>query len=106
MLKPAANALVITRYRADALPWLYIGSAGLTALMAAVNVSGLLVRKVSSSTLSIVGGAAALVLALGQTLGIAELSLVAYVFAEVFATSMALSFWGTMGDAFDARESR
>ncbi len=106
MLKPASNALVLTRYQAGALPWLYIGSAALTALLAAANVSGLRVRKLSPSSLAVVGGIVTLLLALGQQLGIVELSLVAYVFAEVFATSMSLNFWGTMGDAFDARESR
>ncbi len=106
MLKPAANALVLTRYQSGALPYLYIGGAALTALIAAANVSGLLVRKVSPSMMAVAGGVVTLFLALGQQLGISELSLLAYVFAEVFATSMSLNFWGTMGEAFDARESR
>ncbi|MBS1149768.1 MAG: HEAT-like repeat-containing cyclic nucleotide-binding lyase [Myxococcaceae bacterium] len=105
MLKPAANALVLTRYQSGALPWLYIGGAALTALIAAANVGGQL-RTISPSAMAAAGGGFTLLLALGHQLGIAELSLVAYVFAEVFATSMSLNFWGRMGDAFDARESR
>lgn len=106
MLKPATNALVISRYQAGVLPWLYIGGAALTALIAALNVGGISVRKASVSSLAVVGAAMTLGLAVSQQLQITELSLVAYVFAEVFATSMSLIFWGTMGGAFDARESR
>ncbi len=106
MLKPASNALVISQYQAGALPWLYIGGAALTAIIAAANVSGVSLRKASPSSLALLGGVVTLALAVGQRFGVSELSLVTYVFGEVFATSMALNFWGTMGGAFDARESR
>ena len=106
MLKPAANALVISRYQSSALPLLYIGGAAFTALIAAANVTGFSPKKISPSGMAFAGAAVALMLAVGQRFGIAELSLVGYMFAEVFATSMSLSFWGAMGDAFDARESR
>jgi HEAT repeat protein len=106
LLKPAANAMVLSRYQSGALPWLYLGAAAVTAGLAAANAVGSGLRRVPPTRMAIAGGVIALALALGHRLELPELSLLAYVFAEAYATSMALSFWAAMGDAFDARESR
>lgn len=105
MLKPAANALTLSRYQTSALPWLYLTAAAITGGVAAYTA---LVprRRLGPSSLAALGAALALALAAGVVFKLSVVALLAYLFAEAFATQVSLTFWGTVGDAFDARESR
>ncbi len=105
MLKPGANALVLSRFQAGALPYLYMAAAAITGLFAAWTAlrPG---RRMSPGRLAWTGAALAGVLTVGVQLGVPLTPLLAYLFAEAFATQVGLAFWGAMGEAFDARESR
>lgn len=103
MLKPAANALTLARFQTSALPWLYLGSALLTALLTAASLGR---RRAGPGRLAFVGAATVAILTIGLTAGVPGLPLVTYLFAETFATQVALTFWATVGEAFDAREAR
>ncbi len=105
LLKPSTNALVIARYQAGALPWLYLLGALVTGVLAGWNAvrPG---RRVPPGLLAFSGAAASAGFALALRAGFSGLALLAYVFIEAYATSAALSFWGAMGDAFDVREAR
>jgi HEAT repeat protein len=63
-------------------------------------------RRANPGLIAFASGLAALALAAGLSLGAPALRLVAYVFAEAFATLVSLAFWGALTDAFDAREAR
>lgn len=105
MLKPATNALVLSRFQASAMPWLYLAAALLTgtlALLGARHGS----RRRNPGFLALLGGLASLTFLGAVKLDVPLTPLVAYLFAEAFATQVALAFWGTVGEAFDARESR
>ncbi len=105
LYKPAANAVAIARYGAGSLPWLYLGAALLTAVLAAWNAAtpG---RRMAPSRYAILGSATCLVFALALELQAPLIALAAYVFAEVFTTSTVIALWSALADAFDARESR
>jgi hypothetical protein len=105
LYKPAANAVAIARYGSQSLPWLYLGAALLTALLAARSAAASGPRLVPTA-FGLVGATVCLACALALTLGAPLVALAAYVFAEVFTTSTVLSLWAALADAFDARESR
>lgn len=105
MLKPGTNALVLSRFQAGALPWLYVVAALVTGGLAVLTAVRAESRQ-PPQRLALVGGVVALALALGVKLEVPFISLAAYLFAEAFATQLALAFWSTAGDAFDAREAR
>lgn len=104
MLKPAANALVLDSFQASVLPGLYIGASLLTGALAIGTARGR--GTAGPAVVALGGGLAALGLAAGLWAGIPLLSIAAYLFAEAFAVQVALAFWGTVGEAFDAREAR
>lgn len=104
MLKPGANALTLSRYQSSALPWLYMVAALIAALLAVLGAEGR--RRLNPGFLALAGGLISLCLAFGLWLEIPLMALGAYLFSEVFATQVSLSFWGAMGEAFDSREAR
>ena len=104
MLKPGANALTLSRYDASALPWLYMGGAVIAAGLAVLGGEGR--YRLSPGFLALGGGLISLCLAAGLWLQIPLMALGAYLFSEVFATQVSLSFWGAMGEAFEEREAR
>ncbi|MFT3842975.1 MAG: cyclic nucleotide-binding domain-containing protein [Myxococcaceae bacterium] len=105
LLKPSTNALVIARYQAGSLPWLYLIGAFATGALAGWNAvqPG---RRVPPRAMAVFGAAASVAFALALHFGYSTLALPAYVFIEAYATSASLSFWGAMGEAFDSREAR
>lgn len=102
MMKPGATALMLARWQADALPWLYMAASLVTGTVAIVRVG----RRSSPGLIAFASGLLALGLALGLWLGVPAFRLGAYLFAEVFATLVSLAFWSALTDAFDAREAR
>jgi len=104
MLKPATNALVLSRFQTTAMPWLYLTASVLTGVLAVVG-SRRGARR-SPGWLALVGGLASLAFLVAVRFDVPFTALVAYLFAEAFATQVALAFWGAVGDAFDAREAR
>ena len=104
MLKPGANALTLSRFNASALPWLYIGAAVIAGGLALLGGEGK--RRRNPGYLVLVGALISLGLAAGLWLSLPMVALAAYLFSEAFATQVSLAFWGSMGDAFDAREAR
>ncbi len=105
MLKPATNALVLSRFQSSAMPWLYLGAALLTGALA-LNPFRTSRRPVSPGWLALLGSIASVAVLAGVHLEVPLVPLVGYLFAEAFATQVSLAFWGSVGDAFDAREAR
>ncbi len=104
MLKPASNALTLSRFNSSALPWLYIAAAVIAGGLALAGGEGK--RRRNPSYLVLAGAMTSAGLAAGVWLELPQVALVAYLFSEAFATQVSLAFWGSMGDAFDAREAR
>ncbi len=104
MLKPGANALTLSRFNSSALPWLYMAAAFIAAALALLGGEG--TRRRNPGYLALFGALCAAALAVGLWLRLPMVALAAYLFSEVFATQVSLSFWGAMGEAFDAREAR
>lgn len=104
MLKPGANALTLSRFNSNALPWLYVSAAVIAGVLAMLGGEGR--RRRSPSVLVAVGAIASFLLAIGVWLQVPAVALVAYLFAEAFATQVSLSFWSAASEAFDAREAR
>jgi HEAT repeat protein len=104
MLKPAANALVLSRFQASLLPWLYISGSAITGGLAVAGARRRL--RPSPIVLSALGGLMSVALLAGAWLEQPGVPVIAYLFAEAFATQVALAFWGRVSDAFDAREAR
>ncbi|MCA2980049.1 MAG: PBS lyase, partial [Myxococcaceae bacterium] len=104
MVKPATNALVLSRYQAAVMPWLYLTAAVVTGGLALAGSRW--GRRGSPERLAVTGVLASLAFLAGLRLDVPLTPLAAYLFVEAFATQVSLSFWGVMGDAFDAREAR
>lgn len=104
MLKPGANALTLSRFSTDALPWLYMAAAAIASVLAIWGGRGK--RRSQPGQLALFGMVIAVALAAGVWLSLPFMALAAYLFSEAFATQVALSFWGAMGESFDAREAR
>lgn len=102
MMKPGATALMLARWQADALPWLYMTASVVTGALAVLRAG----RRRSPGVVAFGAGAIALGLAAGLWWGVPLLRLGAYLFAEAFATLVSLAFWNALTDAFDAREAR
>ncbi len=105
LMKPAANALTLSHFKADALPWLYLAASGTTAALAALSAlrSG---ARLSPGRLVMIGAGCLVTLAFAVWRGLPFAPLLGYLFAEAFTTQLALSFWGVMSESFDAREAR
>lgn len=104
MLKPATNALVLSRFQTSAMPWLYLTASLLTGALAIVGAR--FGTRRSPAWLALVGGVASFGFLAAVRLEVPFTALIAYLFAEAFATQVSLSFWGAVGDTFDAREAR
>jgi hypothetical protein len=104
MLKPGANALTLSRFNSNALPWLYVSAAVIAGLLAMVGGEGK--RRRSPTVLVAIGALMSFGLAAGVWLKVPAVALLAYLFAEAFATQVSISFWTAASEAFDAREAR
>ncbi|MDP1829710.1 MAG: cyclic nucleotide-binding domain-containing protein [Archangium sp.] len=104
MLKPGANALTLSRFNSSALPWLYMAAAVIAGGLALLGGEGK--RRRHPGYLVLTGSLFSLLLAGGLWLELPMVALAAYLFSEAFATQVSLAFWGSMGEAFDAREAR
>lgn len=105
-LKTAANALVLSRLESQALPYLYLLGALLTAAAALAPRGAPDSARESPGVLTAVGGLVFLGFAAVVSAG-ARLPVFAfYLCIDVFSTLVSLRFWGRMAAAFDAREAR
>jgi HEAT repeat protein len=104
MLKPATNALVLSRFQAAAMPYLYLTAALVTGTLAVLGAKW--GRRSSPGGLALVGALVSVGFLVGVRFEVPLVPLGAYLFAEAFATQVSLGFWGSVGEAFDAREAR
>ncbi|WP_141621865.1 cyclic nucleotide-binding domain-containing protein [Myxococcus sp. AB036A] len=105
-LKTASNALVLSRFESQALPYLYLLGALMTAAMTVLPRSKPGSPFESPGLLTGMGGVVALVLAGALSAGQRMPALALYLFADTFSTFVSFRFWGRMAAAFDAREAR
>ncbi len=105
-LKTAANALVLSRFESQTMPYLYLVGALLVATLTLLPRREADARSESLSVLTGVGGLVVLGLAAGVSMGQRIPALVLYLFVDAFTTVISLRFWGRMASAFDAREAR
>ncbi|MFL5320122.1 MAG: PBS lyase, partial [Myxococcaceae bacterium] len=106
LLKSASNALVLARYQASALPYLYLVAAGLTATFSMVQAFRPRGRRRDPILLAILGVVLSGGIAAALHFQLSSAALFLYLFAESFATYVAIGFWASLGDAFDPREAR
>jgi HEAT repeat protein len=105
-LKTAANALVLSRFESQALPYLYLVGALLTAALTVLPRPRPEAPTESPGVLTVAGGLITLGLAVGVAGGQRIPAIALYLFVDVFTTFVSLRFWGLMSAAFDAREAR
>ncbi|HZI07234.1 MAG TPA: cyclic nucleotide-binding domain-containing protein [Archangium sp.] len=105
-LKTAANALVLSRFESQTMPYLYLVGALLVATLTLLPRREADARSESLSVLTGVGGLVVLGLAAGVSMGQRIPALVLYLFVDAFTTFISLRFWARMASAFDAREAR
>jgi HEAT repeat protein len=107
LLKSASNALVLARFQASALPWLYLVSAGVTAGLSLAAGPG---RPSSTARapvrIALLGAVLSALAAAAMAAKWSWAALGLYLFGESFATWAAINFWAALGNAFDAREAR
>lgn len=107
LVKSASNALVVSRFQADALPPLYIATAiatGVAAWIAAQAEKGR-ARRLPRRGLILAAGLLG-VLALSVQIGLPLSVMLLYLFGETSATLLSIRFWGATSELFDARQSR
>ncbi|MFP2911623.1 PBS lyase, partial [Pyxidicoccus sp. 3LFB2] len=105
-LKTTANALVLSRFESQALPYLYLLGALMTAALTVLPRGKPGSALESPGVLTGVGGVIALGLAGALSAGQRMPALALYLFADTFSTFVSFRFWGRMASAFDAREAR
>ncbi|MBU8894978.1 cyclic nucleotide-binding domain-containing protein [Corallococcus sp. M34] len=105
-LKTAANALVLSRFESQALPYLYLLGALMTAALTMLPRARPSSATESPGLLTGLGGLIALGLAAALSTGQRMPAIALYLFADTFSTFVSLRFWGRMASAFDAREAR
>ncbi|WP_164014987.1 cyclic nucleotide-binding domain-containing protein [Pyxidicoccus trucidator] len=105
-LKTTANALVLSRFESQALPYLYLLGALMTASLTLLPRGKPGSALESPGVLTGVGGVVALGLAGALSAGQRMPALALYLFADTFSTFVSFRFWGRMASAFDAREAR
>lgn len=106
LLKSGSAALVVSRFRPEALPYLYVGAAALTAAVTALAAVHARRGRKDPLLLAGIGAGVSIAIALGLWSGVSAGALLLYLFAESFTSFTMIVFWGAMSDAFDARESR
>jgi HEAT repeat protein len=105
-LKTAANALVLSRFESQALPYLYLVGALLTAALTVLPRPRPDSPTESPGVLTVVASVITLGLAFGVSAGQRIPAIALYLFVDAFTTFVSLRFWGRMSAAFDAREAR
>ncbi len=105
-LKTAASALVLSRFESQALPYLYLVGALITAALTVLPRPKPSSPTESPGVLTVAGCVAALGLAVSLHLGYRTPALILWLFADTFSTFVSLRFWGRMASAFDAREAK
>ncbi|HVG60367.1 MAG TPA: cyclic nucleotide-binding domain-containing protein [Hyalangium sp.] len=105
-LKTAANALVLSRFESQTLPYLYLGGALLTAALTVLPRPRPESPTESPGVLTACAAAITLALAAGVHAGQRVPAIALYLFVDAFTTFVSLRFWGRMSTAFDAREAR
>lgn len=106
ILKSASNAVVLARFQASALPYLYLVAAGLTATFSMAQAFRPRGRRRDPILLALLGTVLASGGAVALWMQWSSAALFLYLFAETFATYVAIGFWATLADAFDPREAR
>lgn len=106
LFKSAANAIVLARFEAGALPILYLASAALTAGLSALSTHPRARRVSAPASLAFLGSALALLAALGLALRAHAVGWLLYLFADSFATYAAIALWKVLADSYDARAAR
>ncbi|XXF76009.1 cyclic nucleotide-binding domain-containing protein [Myxococcaceae bacterium GXIMD 01537] len=105
-LKSAASALVLSRFESQALPYLYLVGALITAALTVLPRPRPNSPTESPGVLTVAGCVAGLALAFGVSGGNRMPALALWLFADTFSTFVSLRFWGRMASAFDAREAK
>ncbi|AGC44170.1 HEAT-like repeat-containing cyclic nucleotide-binding domain-containing PBS lyase [Myxococcus stipitatus DSM 14675] len=105
-LKSAANALVLSRFESQAMPYLYLLGALITAALTLLPRSKPNSPLESPGVLTGVGGVLTLGFALALSAGYRTPALGLYLFVDTFSTFVSFRFWARMSAAFDAREAR
>lgn len=105
LLKSVASALVVARFDATTLAWLYLGAAVAAALAASVDAAVLRTARAPLASM-VVSAALTAVLGVGAALGWKWAVAALYLFAEGYATLTSVRFWASLGEGFDPRESK
>ncbi|WP_141323030.1 cyclic nucleotide-binding domain-containing protein [Myxococcus sp. AB025B] len=105
-LKTAANALVLSRFDSQALPYLYLLGALITAALTVLPRFKPGSPFESPGVLTGLGGVVSMGLAVALSVGVSTSALALYLFADTFSTFVSFRFWARMASAFDAREAR
>ncbi|KFE71746.1 hypothetical protein DB31_0007 [Hyalangium minutum] len=105
-LKTAANALVLSRFESQALPYLYLVGALLTAALTVLPRPRPDSPTESPGVLTVGASVITLGLAFGVSAGQRIPAIALYLFVDAFTTFVSLRFWGRMSAAFNAREAR
>ncbi|HEY0839977.1 MAG TPA: hypothetical protein VGD74_07305, partial [Vulgatibacter sp.] len=107
LVKSASNALVVSRFKAEALPLLYVASAIATGLAAWSVATVGRHRSLGFPRQGLILGAASLGgLALALHAGWRAPVIVLYLFGEAIATLVSIRFWGAASEIFDPRAGR
>ncbi len=106
LLKSGANAVVLSRYHAEVLPYLYLLGAGLAAGLTGLSSVQRMRGPREPVGLSLLGAAIALGLVAALKAGVDLAAIGLYLFSESFATYASIAFWATLSRAYDAREAR
>ncbi|HZI14692.1 MAG TPA: HEAT repeat domain-containing protein, partial [Myxococcus sp.] len=105
-LKAAGSALVLSRFESQAMPYLYLLGALMTASLTVLPRSKPGSPLESPGVLTGLGGVVVLGLAAGLSAGQRMPALALYLFVDIFSTFVSFRFWARMAAAFDAREAR
>jgi HEAT repeat protein len=97
---------VLGHFRAEALPFLYVGAATVAAALTGASAARRERRPRAPFLLCLMGALASALFAVASSFGAPGASWVLYLFAESFTTYAAIQFWASMGVVFDPLEAR
>jgi HEAT repeat protein len=103
LLKPAINAMVLSRFQSTALPFLYLGTSAVSLFLALIPA---VTKRLTVVRVSLLFAVSSLLLLFGVSSGWALLVLLSFLVTEVLSTQVSMVFWKSVGESFDARESR